>query len=352
MIAIFSISDKLGGAEQVLYKIAKYYSDKDYKVKIYFIKRSSNFYWKDTLVNSVDLIYLSNDFLKLIRLLKNEQFRFVFSSHIFLNALLGVFRCFGILKTQKFIARESTQIFGRYTGLKLLIYKFAYWIGYRKIDLLICQTNKMLETLKKSTPYLTNRINLKIIPNPFDFPNKDLINEKICQNNRFIVAAGRLIPEKGFDVLIKSFSYLIVYHTDIKLLILGEGPERKKLEKLVSELGLINNVILMGHVDNVYPYFRNATVCVVSSIKEGFPNVLLQMMSQNVSVVSTLCAGGIGELKGVRTCAVNDSLQLFKAINGEIITSNSKNRLLFDQELSSRSIRTFIEKIETSLNNN
>src|SRR5690606_40140399 len=187
LIALFSISDSLGGAEQVLFKIAKYYSEKEGNgVKIYFLKPQSNTYWKDNLSSEVEIIYLNNSVISLIKELKKQKVQKVFSSHLMLNALLGFARVFGILKTEKLIVRESTQVFGRYSGVKLLQYKLAYFFGYRKIDLIICQTQRMVDNLKENVPYLFKRTKVKVIPNPFDFPDEKQIFEQIDISDKFI----------------------------------------------------------------------------------------------------------------------------------------------------------------------
>src|SRR5690606_20880375 len=111
--------------------------------------------------------------------------------------------------------------------------------------------------------------------------------------NNFIVTAGRLIHEKGYDILINAFAELKEKYPDLKLIILGYGDLKQELIYLATSLNIEQDVIFWGFVENVYPFFKKAKACVISSRVEGFPNVLLQMMSQNSNVVSTTCAGGI-----------------------------------------------------------
>lgn len=346
MILIISITDNLGGAEQVLFKIAKHYAMQNTPIQVSFFKRNNSEFWKNNLpIKNVKIVY-HNNFINFITYIKNKQYKYVFSSHIMINAITGALRTLGILKTSKLISRESTQVFERFSGLKLIKYKLAYKIGYRNIDLLICQTKKMCESLKTNVPIIFKRkTNVTAIPNPFDFPETLLINEPIKSPNQFIVSAGRLIPEKGFHTLIRVFSEIATIDKNLHLVILGEGPERPSLEQLISELNLQTKISLIGHVDNVYPYFRRAKLCVVSSIREGFPNVLLQMMSQNTRVVSTLCAGGINELKGVITCETNNPEALRIALLTTLQKDITNERELFDKELKSRSTEIFMNKI-------
>lgn len=351
MKIIVSISDSLGGAEQILFKIAKYYSEKEStKVKICFFKSKSNEYWRDNLNSNIEIFYCNNSFSQLLKYVRNHTADLVFSSHLMINAFLGISRFLGILETKKMIVRESTSVFGRYSGIKLWKYKLAYWIGYRNIDLVVCQTELMRQKLIEKIPYLPKRTKIETISNPFEFPSADLVNVDIKIQDNTIVAGGRLIPEKGFDILIKAFAKLLKTNGNMNLMILGEGNERSNLEKLIQELSLDSKVILKGQVENVYPYFKQAAICVVSSIREGFPNVLLQMMSQNDKVVSTLCAGGIENIRGLELAKISDIDSLYKAMKKSFDSSNLDGiRGLFNAELNSRSIEYFIKEINKNL---
>ncbi|MGJ7029775.1 glycosyltransferase [Niabella hirudinis] len=345
-IAIFSTTDSLGGAEQVLYKIAKFYSEQEANaIKIIFFKPKTTQYWQENLNRDVEIIYINNKFGKLISYLKKNKFEIVFSSHLMLNALLGILRNLKILKTKRLVGRESTTIFGRYSGVKLLQYRLAYWLGYRKLDLVITQTDTMRAQLLKALPYLKKRTKVETIKNPFTYPEKKETQETIDITGEFIVSAGRLIPEKGFTILISAFKKLSDDYPTLKLVILGEGILRQKLETQIKALKLEETVILKGHANNVYPYFRRAKLCVVSSIREGFPNVLLQMMSQNQKVASTKCAGDIDQISGLYLAEINNVESLYSAIKGGLTSNDSHKKQLFDTELDSHSIKAFIKKI-------
>ena len=117
----------------------------------------------------------------------------------------------------------------------------------------------------------------------------------------------------------------------------------------IETLGLQNRVILYGFAKNVYPIFKKAKLCVVSSRIEGFPNVLLQMMSQNNAIVSTLCAGEIANIKGIFTCENNDVASLKDAME-KGLNNNKNNQLIFKDYLKSRSIDKFVNSILKKIN--
>ena len=110
-----------------------------------------------------------------------------------------------------------------------------------------------------------------------------------------ILAAGRLTPQKDFATLIRAFA-LLSRGRDLRLLILGEGPERAALESLISELGLTGRVDLPGFRANPFAYMARARLFVLSSAWEGLPGVLIQAMACGTPVVSTDCPSGPREV--------------------------------------------------------
>jgi len=114
---------------------------------------------------------------------------------------------------------------------------------------------------------------------------------------RTVVAVGRLSEEKAFGDLLLAMDELRRLRPDllIRLMIVGDGPERTRLERAILELNLQDRVSLPGHVRDVRPYYRMADVLAISSISEGSPNVLLEAMAAGLPVVAT-AVGGIPEI--------------------------------------------------------
>lgn len=348
-------NDSLGGAEQVLKMVATYQA-KNNRIFIYFLKKKSTQSWDDLLLSeNVNVFYGFGKeyfgFLLLPFKLAFKKFDYAFTTHVLITGILGFMKSIRLLKLNFFIARESTMIFNRFTGLKLFLYKSMYFLGYKQIDLLICQTNYMLNDFKKNLPNVSSNIKIRSISNPVDLDQISKKEKEVIKidDSPYIVSAGRLIEEKGFDILINSFGLIRKDYKKLKLIILGEGNQREFLESLIREKKLEDSVILKGYVTNVYPYFKKAKVCVVSSRVEGFPNVLLQMMSQNHRVVSTLCAGGIESINGVFTSDINDYKMLANSLRKALNDNSKNNKSLFDKELQRRSIGGFIKEIEKSL---
>lgn len=106
-----------------------------------------------------------------------------------------------------------------------------------------------------------------------------------------IGAVGRLAPEKGFDVLIKSVAKLVGQGCQLKLKIAGEGSEGAALHELCSTLGLHKHVDFMGQVEDMQSFYSMLDIFALSSFREGLPNVVLEAMAMGVPVVSTTVAG-------------------------------------------------------------
>lgn len=111
----------------------------------------------------------------------------------------------------------------------------------------------------------------------------------------FVLAVGRFIWEKGFDILLDAFHRLAERRLDLSLVILGDGPLRPELERKVAELGLDGRVVMPGFV-SPYAAMRRAQVFVMSSRSEGLPMVLIEALYCGAKVVSTDCPSGPREI--------------------------------------------------------
>ena len=109
-----------------------------------------------------------------------------------------------------------------------------------------------------------------------------------------ILGMGRLARAKDFPTLIRAFACL--ERPDARLVILGEGRQRPRLERLVRALGLAGRVRLAGHQPNPYAWLARADLFVLSSRWEGMPNALIEALALGVPVVATDCPSGPAEL--------------------------------------------------------
>jgi N-acetylgalactosamine-N,N'-diacetylbacillosaminyl-diphospho-undecaprenol 4-alpha-N-acetylgalactosaminyltransferase len=146
---------------------------------------------------------------------------------------------------------------------------------------------------------------------------------EVSDGEPYVVAMGRLVPNKNFALLIEAFARSGIGG---RLVILGDGDERENLVKLIRERGLEGSVELLGFSSNPFPVLRQARFFVLPSNAEGFPNALLEAMSVGLPVISTNCLSGPSEV--LADMARDDVPQpIFFAEHGIIVSTNAPDAL-------------------------
>lgn len=131
------------------------------------------------------------------------------------------------------------------------------------------------------------------IPNPSPFQVKEKFNQDV---NRVVIAVGRLVPQKGFDLLLESWVEVNKSMPLWKLMIVGDGQDREKLETYITVNNLQDSVKLLGNTDNVSIYYEKADIFCLSSRFEGFGMVLIEALSFGLPIVSFDCEVGPSEI--------------------------------------------------------
>jgi len=147
----------------------------------------------------------------------------------------------------------------------------------------------------------------------------------------YIAAAGRLMPNKNFPLLLRAYALAA---PQARLVILGEGPERNALEALAVSLGIADRVYMPGFIANPFALVARAEAYAMPSNAEGFPNGLVEAMACGVPVVATNCASGPSEILASRSrdaisggidvdagaLVPTDDVQAFAAALGRVLT--------------------------------
>ncbi|WP_328446487.1 glycosyltransferase family 4 protein [Streptomyces sp. NBC_00386] len=137
---------------------------------------------------------------------------------------------------------------------------------------------------------------------------------------KVIIAAGRLVPVKRYDLLIEAFALVAAEHPDWRLRIYGKGEEHERLRRLIADLGLYDSVLLMGAVTPMEAEWVKGSIAVAASDYEAFGMTIIEAMSCGLPVVSTDCPHGPGEIieDGVdgRLVPVGDRDGLGEALRG------------------------------------
>jgi glycosyltransferase involved in cell wall biosynthesis len=163
---------------------------------------------------------------------------------------------------------------------------------YRHADAVVVQTDAAAQWFRAR---LGDRCAVIVLPNPVA-TSVDSSPPTVQISKPFILAAGRLAHQKGFDILIRAFALVVHECGGLRLAIAGDGPQARALRDLVAELRLDDRVIFLGTVNGLRALMREADAFVLSSRYEGFPNVLLEALACHVPVVATDCPGGPREI--------------------------------------------------------
>jgi len=142
-----------------------------------------------------------------------------------------------------------------------------------------------------------------------------------------VLSVGRLSREKDHATLLEAMS-LLPERLAAHLLIVGEGPERQRIEKKIASLGITENVSLIGQQTSAEPYYGIADIAVLSSRSEGSPNALLEAMAAGVPVVAT-------DVGGVPEIAVHGDTALLVQPGDPGELAESMGRLIREPQLAS-----------------
>lgn len=241
---------------------------------------------------------------KLIRLIWRRRPDAVLSTLSHLNLALAIVRPL-LPPAVRYIARETIVVSHGLTEYRRAgLWAWAYRRFYGRFDRVICQSKDMRDDLIVGFGIAARRT--VVIHNPVDrerIMTAAAATGAAPPDRPHAVAAGRLVAQKGFDLLIDALA-LSCRH-DLRLTILGDGPLRAELEARAVARGVSDRVHFAGFQINPYPTIAGADLFVLSSRYEGFPNVVLEALTCGTPVVATPAPGGVREiLDGVDGCVV------------------------------------------------
>lgn len=173
------------------------------------------------------------------------------------------------------------------------------WSCLRRLTYPFCRAlTVQTEQVARYARRFVGKRRVYVVPNPVLEQRCELSDEELVAQgrDRYVVAAGRLVPQKGFDRLVEAFGKLADKHRLWKLRLLGDGPERERLEALIRRTNLEGRVELTGWISLPQAIFRRSDLYVLSSRYEGFPMVLLEAMACGLPVISFDCPSGPAEI--------------------------------------------------------
>jgi len=291
-----------GGAERVVVNLANNLDREKFEVHICLFNKKG---WllellkDDVIIHDLKTPRVSRGAIKFTFFLLSLKPHFVFSSIDHVNLLISVqikvLKLF--LRNTQFIAREVNipSIRAKYEQLGKQDYFYSKTIN--QYDYVIAQSNYMKEDIVKS--YNIEASKITVVSNPLDIGNikrsiKNITDEKLYSSGKTnLLAIGYLRPQKGFDLLLQAVPYL---DEGIHLNILGDGAEKDKLEQQIKQLKIEDKVTMLGVDENPYKFMKQSDMVVLSSLYEGFPNVILEANACGKFVVAFECPGVSSEI--------------------------------------------------------
>ncbi len=239
------------------------------------------------------LSYLFFGFFKGISLCRKNKYEFINTHFVLPTGPLG-FLLSKLFRIKNILTMHGGDVYD--PTLKRSPHRHFF---YRKIiKFLIEKTNwavtESTHNKENILKYYQPEKEIKFIPHPYKklfFPAKSRRDLKMNPQEKYLISIGRLVERKGFKYLIEALSLLAI--TDVSLIIIGDGSEKKKLLRIADKLGVGGKVFIKSGLadEEKFQYLSKSDVYVLSSLHEGFGIVLQEAMQAGLPIVATNYGG-------------------------------------------------------------
>jgi glycosyltransferase involved in cell wall biosynthesis len=305
-VAVFTATMGSGGAERSMVRLAAGLAGTGRPTDLVLGCRAEDAY-ADELPDSVRVVRLDApralvSLPRLVRYLRRERPVAMVSSLDYMNVVAVAARALARVETRLVVNEQNTLSMesGHARELRQRLVPALVRRSYPRADGIAAVSAGVADDLAEVIGLPRQRV--QVINNPVIVPELATMLDQPCDHPWFegdhppvLLAVGRLSPQKDYDCMLRAFA-AVRAQMPCRLLILGEGPERARLEALAAELGVAADVDLAGWVGNPFPYMARSDLFVLSSRWEGLPTVLIEALYCGLRVVSTDCPSGPQEI--------------------------------------------------------
>ena len=226
-----------------------------------------------------------------------------------------------------YLFKFDTKIVLRISGKpKLNLLRYIFWKIVLKKVYKITFPTKETYTYFKSLNIVDDKKLFLLFDPVLDISEINLKKKDEAQNTiefeNYYLCIGRLTKQKNFSFMINCFKEIIAIKKNVKLLIIGEGEDYKKLKELIAQYDLQKNIFLIGYKKNICLYLKRAKGFILSSLWEDPGFVLIESIYANTAVISSDCPSGpkelIGSQKGIlfKSNSKEDFIKKFNYFEG------------------------------------
>jgi glycosyltransferase involved in cell wall biosynthesis len=295
---IFHPYSRIGGADLSLSRLINNLDDKKYSITFITLEKPKiKFYLKKKIeihiIKRKRAIYSIFELRNIVKKDINQYFKIIFISNQHFANIISVIALRGIKSAKLILIERNNPIELDYSNkLKDKIIKILIKITYRFSDKIIAISKELAKDLEK----LCNKKVTTIYNPAFDKNIFKLAAKKIIKKNfKIILNVARFEKQKNHIMLLQSFKN--IHNTvNAKLFLIGYGSEKKKIIEYIEKNNLKKRVTLISNNKNVYSYYKIADLFVLSSIYEGFGNVLVEAGMFKIPIISTNCKSGPKEI--------------------------------------------------------
>lgn len=338
-ITLFLPSVEGGGAERVFVQLANEFAQLGFSVE--FVLACARGPYLSEISEQVRIVDLrASGVLRclpgLVRYLRSRRPAVILSGLDHANIVAALARSLAGRTTRCVVSTRSvpTAVYCADRTLRRWMTLQISRLTYRLADQVIANSEGVAADLARSLGISNGK--LTVIYNPLDLEGIDTSSRLpaehpwlMPESAPVVLSVGSLAVLKDFQTLIRAFA-LVRSARECRLVILGEGPERAKLQSMIEQLNLRNDACLPGFVSNPFAWMRRAGVFVSSSLTEGCPNALMQALACDTAVVSTDSFGGSAEIlqggKWGRLVPIGDAEAMAAAISAALDSPRPNSR--------------------------